>query len=67
MGWLVLSRKLRERVNIRINGVLVEIEVTEIERGRVRLAFAAGPEVEIWRAEIDPQSAPPAPQDKPRV
>lgn len=71
MGWLVLSRKHGERINIRVNGVPMAIEVTAIDHGRVRLGFDAGPEVEIWRAEIDPnppdpQADPQTQQDRPR-
>lgn len=53
MGNLVLTRKVGERVVIRLaDGRLVTVEVLEIDRGRVRLDLSAPREIVIHREEV---------------
>jgi len=61
---LVLSRKLGEKIRI---GDSIEITVTSIERGKIRLGIEAPRDISIVRSELLPGGAPPvAPVDVPR-
>jgi len=49
---LVLNRKERETVVIMVNGIKIEVSVSEIRRGCVRLGFSAPEGVTILRKEL---------------
>ena len=46
---LVLSRKLQEAIVI---GDGIRVTVVEIERGKVRLAIEADPDIPVYRSEV---------------
>jgi len=61
---LVLSRKLGEKIRI---GDSIEITVTSIERGKIRLGIEAPRDILIIRSELIAGGAPPvAGDDVPR-
>lgn len=50
---LALTRCPRERVRIKTaSGEIIWLEVFEVDRGKVKLAFDAGKSVEIMREEL---------------
>lgn len=53
---LVLGRAKGERIRITVNGVMIWVTVTEIDRGKVRLGITAPREVVISREELLPES-----------
>lgn len=66
---LVLSRRTQESIVIGEGAGRVVVTVVGIERGKVRLAITAPPEVRVWREEILPadhplRQAPAAPESQ---
>lgn len=49
---LVLTRKLRERIVIRLGGQTVIVQIVDIERDRVRVGLTAPASVTIHREEV---------------
>ncbi len=49
---LILSRKLHETVVVTFGETTLTITVAEIDRGKIRLAFAAPKSVDIVRLEL---------------
>jgi carbon storage regulator len=49
---LVLTRKLEEEIVIDLGGRPLRVRVLAIERGRVRLGFAAPDDVPVHRQEV---------------
>lgn len=64
---LVLSRKLNEKtVIITASGERIEVVLVDIDRGKVRLGFAADRSVQIFREELvaPGQAMPPRTEGK---
>lgn len=58
LAMLVISRREQEQTILKLpTGERIVIAVTKIDRGKVRLAFSAPKEIEIWRSEIEPSPA----------
>ena len=55
---LILTRKENSRIFVRRDGVEIEIVVTEIRPGKVRIGIHAPPDYVIWRDDIDPTTTP---------
>lgn len=52
-GFLVLSRKLGEKIYIKTkSGDEIVVVLTDIDRGKVRIGFKADKSVEILREEL---------------
>jgi len=51
---LVLTRGIRERVLIRCGKEIIVVELTDVDRNRVRMGFSASPDVLIYREEVAP-------------
>lgn len=51
---LVLSAKLHERIYFEDSdtGRVGRVEVADIDKGKIRLGFTAGPDIRFWRASI---------------
>ena len=49
---LILARRVGERIAVDMGGVQVLITVVDVDRGRVRLGFAAPDTVSIQREEL---------------
>jgi carbon storage regulator CsrA len=49
---LCLTRRLREKVVMTVQGVRFTVEITQINGGKIRLRFEAPDEVDIWREEV---------------
>lgn len=49
---LVLSRKVGEKIILTVEGETVEITVTEIDRGKVRIGTIAPKRMPIVRSEL---------------
>lgn len=60
---LVLSRRLNQRIRVKVGDVEVWVTLVETDRGKVRLGFTAPRDVEIQREENLLRDRPPAPKE----
>lgn len=49
---LVLSRKKDEKIQIEVNGEIIEVTVVQVETNKVKLGIQAGKHVTILRSEL---------------
>lgn len=50
---LVLSRKVGEKIVLKMNGVKVVVEVMQTSRTKIRIGIDAPMDVSIWREELN--------------
>lgn len=49
---LVITRRIGERMFMMLNGLQVEVQVLDLDRGKARLGVVAPPEVVVLREEL---------------
>ena len=52
MGWLVLSRKVDQKITVEVDGKKLEILVVEIRDDKVRIGLNASQDFQIHREEV---------------